>query len=80
MSMLKRLELERWNAPHIYFNDNVGEVRLVVKSKPFEVVTCLSFDEVKKLYWWLDGWMDNERANCRNGCDHERSGCQTHDG
>ena len=79
MNTLKRLELERGNAPNIYFNDNVGEVRLVVKTRPFEAVTCLDFHEVKKLYWWLDGWMDEQREGCSN-CGHERAGCQYHDG
>lgn len=39
----------------------------------------LDFHEVKKLYWWLDSWIDEERARCQN-CHHERDGCQYHDG
>jgi len=41
-------------------------------------VVSLDYHEVKKLYWWLDYWMDDQKTKC-SSCQHERSGCQYHD-
>ena len=76
MSTLKSLELLRRDKPTIVVNDNVGEVRFSVGAT---MMTCLDFHEAKKLCWWLDYWIEAERADC-SSCQHERSGCQYHDG
>jgi hypothetical protein len=77
MSTLKRIELCRHTKENIAIDDEGGEVKVTIYGYPY-MPTKLDFHEVKKLYWWLDGWMDKERENC-SSCQHERSGCQYHD-
>jgi len=39
----------------------------------------LDYHQAKKLINWLDDWVDEQRSKC-GACQHERSGCQYHDG
>jgi hypothetical protein len=52
---------------------------ILIKAIKENRLEYVDFHRVKKLYWMLDDWMDNERERC-SSCQHERSGCQYHDG
>ena len=78
MSTLKNLSFKGDGHGNISFNDVSRDVEVSISSYNFATFS-LDFHQAKKLCWWLKDWMDNEQENCRNGCDHERSGCQYHE-
>lgn len=75
---MPKLEILREDDRSVFIEHKGREAVLSIHGYP-HMYARLDFHEVKKLYWWLDDWMDEQRKNCMGGCKHERSGCQLHD-
>lgn len=57
-----------------------SDVKISVTSNEYKSWSAtLDFHQAKKLCNWLDDWEYAQRKKC-SSCQHERSGCQYHDG